>query len=173
MNDFNLNKYLKTELDSSLRSEKCLEDIGKSFGEYTIFHKMLNKMSDKVILELHDAIMDVNFHRKRFTDFVTCTREEADKLADDTRSIGYFTYGEFGGEYGYFKHRRKLTDFEQEWLEEYTECCYYSGQPCARWQDEEGNADEDCECVLGREYSSLILYELDKDEEKELGMIED
>lgn len=96
MNNFNLSKYLKTELDNNLRSEKCLEDIGKSFGEYTDFHKILNKMSDSAIRELHDAIMDVKFHRKRFTDFVTCTREEADKPPDDTRSIGYFTYGEYG-----------------------------------------------------------------------------
>ena len=127
-------------------------------------------MSDNALRELHNAIIDVKFHRKRFTDFVTCTREEADKPADENRSIGYFTYGECGGEYGYFKHRRKLTDFEQEWLEEHTECCYYNGQPCERWQDENGNADEDCECELGKEYSSLILYELDEDHEKEMGV---
>ena len=176
MNNFNLSKYIKNELDtnsskeSKQRANKCLEEIGKSLGEYTNFHKIFGEMSDNTLRELHNAIIDVKFHRKRFTDFVTCTREEANKPADDTRSIGYFTYGEYGGEYGYFKHRRKLTDFEQEWLEEHTECCYYNGQPCERWQDENGNADEDCECELGKEYGSLILYELDEDHEKEMGV---
>lgn len=151
-------------------SEQCLEEIGKSLGEYTNFHKILGEMSDNAIEQLQNAIVDVKFIRKQFTDFVTCTREEANKPADESRSIGYFTYGEFGGEYGYFKHRRKLTNLEKEWLDEYTECCYYNGQPCERWQDENGNSDEDCECVLGKEYSSLILYELDEDHEKEMGI---
>lgn len=176
MNNFNLSKYIKNELDtnsskeSKQRANKCLEEIGKSLGEYTNFHKIFGEMSDNALRELCDAVIDIKFHRKRFTDFVTCTREEANKPADDTRSIGYFTYGEYGGEYGYFKHRRKLTDFEKEWLKEHTECCYYNGQPCERWQDENGNADEDCECELGKEYSSLILYELDEDHEKEMGV---
>ena len=39
-------------------------------------------------------------------------REEANKPADDTRSVGLFTYGEYGLEYGYFKHLRKLTEQE-------------------------------------------------------------
>ena len=175
MNNFNLSKYIKNELDtnsskeSKQRASKCLEEIGKSIGEYTDFHKILNKMSDSAIRELHNAVIDVKFYRKRFTDFVTCTRQEAEKPSDDTRSIGYFTYGEYGGEYGYFKHRRKLTDFEQDWLIEHTECCYYSGQPCANLQDKNGNG-EHCECVLGREYSSLILYEIDEDREKEMGV---
>lgn len=176
MNNFNLSKYIKNELDtnsskeSKQRSNKCLEEIGKSLGEYTNFHKILGEMSDNAINELHDAIVEVKFHRKRFTDFVTCTREEANKPENENRSIGYFTYGEFGGEYGYFKHRRKLDDIEQVWLTEHTECCYYNGQPCERWQDENGYAEEDCECELGKEYSSLILYELDEDLEKEMGV---
>ena len=167
----NLNEYIKKQLDlNSEIKKKCLQDIGKSLGEYTNFHHMLNSMSDKTINKLNDAIIDVKFFRKRFTNFITCSREEADKPANDERSQGYFTYGEFGGEYGYFKHRRKLTEQEEEWLNEYTECCYYNGQPCERWQDEDGNSDEDCECVLGREYSSLILNELDIEEEKRLGV---
>ena len=150
-------------------SDKCLKDIGKSLSQYTNFHDMLSTMNDNAISDLHDAIINVKFFRKRFTEFVTCSREEANKPADDTRSIGYFTYGEFGGEYGYFKHLRKLTEEEEEWLNEYTECCYHNGQPCERWQDEE-DADEDCECVLGKEYTSLVLYELDEEEEKEMGI---
>ena len=144
MNNFNLSKYIKNELDtnsskeSKQRANKCLEEIGKSLGEYTNFHKILGEMSDNAIKELHDAIVDVKFHRKRFTDFVTCTREEANKPADDTRSIGYFTYGEFGGEYGYFKHRRKLDDIEKVWLTEHTECCYatcniHHQRSCFHW----------------------------------------
>ena len=180
----NLTEYIKSQLDTldyknnqeynnnKKRAKICLQDIGKSLGQYTNFHDMLNSMSNEAIRELDDAICDVKFHRKRFTDWVNCTREKAaEQLEDDeTRTKGYFTYGEFGGEYGYFKHRRKLTDLEKEWLEEYTECCYYNGQPCERWQDENGNCGEDCECVLGREYTSLILNELDIDEEKRLGV---
>ena len=172
MTDYsNLTKYIKTELNKNKESsKKCLQNIGKTFDQHTNFHHMLDSMSDRIIRELKESIEEVQFFRKRFTKFISCTREEANKPADDTRSIGYFTYGEFGGEYGYFKHLRKLTDLEQEWLDEYKECCYYNGQPCARWQDEEGNTGEDCECELGREYSSLVLYELDEEEEKRLGL---
>ena len=128
-------------------------------------------MSNNAIRELSDAICDVRFYRKRFTNFVSCSREEANKPADDTRSVGYFTWGEFGGEYGYFKHITKLTEEQEEWLNDYKECCYYNGQPCERWQHEESHRwDEDCECVLGKEYSSLVLYELDEEEEKRLGL---
>jgi len=169
MNNLDLNKYIKTQLDNNDTCKKCLQDIGKSFGQYTNYHDMLNSMNDDSIRELYEAITDVQFFRKRFTNFVTCSREEANKPADDNRSIGFFTYGEYGGEYGYFKHLRKLTDYEEEWLEEYKECCYYSGQPCARWQDDE-NTGEDCECILGREQCSLILYELNEQHEKELGV---
>ena len=121
-------------------SKECLQNIGKSLKQYTNFHHMLDSMSNDAIRELKESIEDVQFYRKRFTNFITCTREEANKPDDETRSIGYFTYGEYGGEYGYFKHLRKLTLVEQEWLKEYTECCYYNGQPCARWQDENGYA---------------------------------
>ena len=170
-NDFNISDYIKFQLDlNSEKRKKCLQDIGKSLGQYTNFHDMLNSMSDEAIRELNEAISEVQFFRKRFTDWVNCSREVANKPKNDFRSKGYFTYGEFGGDYGYFKHRRKLTDQEEEWLNEFTECCYYGGQPCARWQDENGNADEDCECVLGREYTSLILNELDIEEEKRLGV---
>lgn len=138
------------------------ENVCKSMD----FNKMLTKMSDETIQDLYDAITYIQFHRKRFTDFVLCSREEAEQPADTTRSVGYFTYGESGRKYGYFKHIRKLTDIEQEWLEEYKECCYYYGQPCQRWQ-EYGDADEDCECVLGRECGSLVLMELDEESSDE------
>ena len=167
--DFNLSNYIQLKLNSK-ESKECLQNIGKSLTQYTNFHHILDSMSNDAIRELKESIEDVQFFRKRFTKFITCTREEADKPADDTRSVGYFTYGEFGGEYGYFKHLRKLTSLEQEWLEEYSECCYYNGQPCARWQDLNGNADEDCECEMGKEYSSLVLYELDEQHEKEMGV---
>ena len=180
---FNLTEYIKSELntlnyntskekeDKENNAKKCLKDIGKSLGEYTNFHHILNEMSNNAIRELSDAICDVRFYRKRFTNFVSCSREEANKPADDTRSVGYFTWGEFGGEYGYFKHITKLTEEQEEWLNDYKECCYYNGQPCERWQHEESHRwDEDCECVLGKEYSSLVLYELDEEEEKRLGL---
>ena len=180
----NLTEYIKSQLNTldyknnqeytnnKNTAKQCLQSIGKSLGQYTNFHHMLNSMSDEAIRELEEAICDVKFHRKRFTDWVNCTREKAAEQLEDNekRTKGYFTYGEFGGEYGYFKHRRKLTDLEEEWLEEYTECCYYNGQPCERWQDENGNADEDCECVLGKEYTSLILSELDEEHEKDMGV---
>tara|TARA_Y100000996_G_C22550473_1_gene653488 strand:- start:978 stop:1766 length:789 start_codon:yes stop_codon:yes gene_type:complete len=181
-NKLDLSKYILSKLDTTnykttneytnnkKQASKCLKDIGKSLSEYTNFHDLLSTMNDKTIRELHEAIVDVQFFRKRFTQFVTCTRKEADKPDDETRSIGYFTYGEHGGEYGYFKHLRKLTPLETEWLNEYPECCYYGGQPCARWQDVNGNVGEDCECELGKEDSSLILYELDEQHEKEMGV---
>lgn len=167
--DFNLSNYIQLKLNSK-ESKECLQNIGKSLKQYTNFHHMLNSMSNDAIRELKESIEDVQFFRKRFTKFITCTREEANKPNDETRSIGYFTYGEYGGEYGYFKHLRKLTLVEQEWLKEYTECCYYNGQPCARWQDLNGNTTEDCECEMGKEYSSLLLYELDEEHEKEMGV---
>jgi hypothetical protein len=167
---FDLTKYIKSQLDNNDKSKECLQDIGKSFEQYTNFHNLLDSMDDNSIRELHEAILDVQFFRKRFTKFVTCSREEANKPSDNTRSIGFFTYGEYGGEYGYFKHLRKLTEKEEGWLEEYRECCYYNGQPCARWQDHENNIDEDCECVMGKEQSCLILYELDEEHEKNMGV---
>ena len=180
MNNFDLTEYIKSQLytynykttkdysDNKKISKKCLQDIGKSLGDYTNFRDMLNPMSDCAIRELSEEIGHIQFYRKRFTDFVNCSREEADKPADNNRSIGYFTYGEMGGEYGYFKHICPLTEEQQEWLNDYTECCYYNGQPCERWQN--GNDDEDCECVLGHGFSTLILYELDECEEKRLGI---
>ena len=83
----NLCDYIKSELDTlnyknneeytnnKKRAKKCLHDIGKSLGQYTNFHDMLNSMSDVVIKELDKAICDVKFHRKRFTEWVNCSRE--------------------------------------------------------------------------------------------------
>lgn len=180
--NFNLEDYVKSELNTldyntleekrekEKKAKNCLENIGKSLGEYTDFHQMLNSMSNGALRELNEAIEDVRFDRKRFTNWVNCSREEADKPADENRSCGFYTYGEFGGDYGYFKHVRKLNDIEKDWLDEYKECCYYHGQPCARWQGELDSRDEDCECVLGKEYCSLNLYELNMEEEKNCGV---
>ena len=161
-----VNKTPEQKIKTAL---KCMEDIGSCFDENSNFDSMIKKMSNAALENLADEISREQFHRKRFTDFVICDRQEAAKPANENRSQGYFTYGEFGGEYGYFKHRKKLTEEEEEWLEEHTECCYYHGQPCWVWQKEESDFwDEDCECRLGREYSSLCVYELDEEEEKRL-----
>jgi len=172
--EFNITEYIKSQLntlqyntseeytENKKREKKCLQDIGKSLSQYINFDDMLSEMSDYSIEELSNAISSIQFYRKRFTDFIICSREEADQEEDETRSIGYFTHGEYGGEYGYFKHIFPLTVEQNEWLNDYTECCYYNGQPCHVWQEETG--DEDCECVLGRGFGTLVLHELDKKE---------
>ena len=169
--------YIQTELDrkdisySENRHHKinCLKNIGKSFNEYLPYENLLEEMDDSSIRELKDAINRVQFQRKSFTEFIPSSREEADKEETELRSKGYYTYGEFGGEYGYFKHKKKLTEEQKEWFVEHIECCYYHGQPCYVWQKEESDDwDEDCECRLGREYTTLVVYELDEDEEKRL-----
>lgn len=169
--DFNLTTYIQTELENSHNQRECLESIGKSFHQYLNYENLLEEMNDCSITELEEAIHRVKFHRKSFTKFIVCSREEADKEETELRSKGYFTYGEFGGEYGYFQHKKKLTEEQKEWFDEHIECCYYHGQPCYVWQKEEPDHwDEDCECHLGHEYATLIVYELDEDEEKRLGI---
>jgi hypothetical protein len=168
---FDLTNYIKKELDrkDAYYQNKCLKNIGNAFNEYLSYEPLLKDMDDNSIKELDRAISRVLFQRKSFTKFITCSREEADKEETDLRSKGYFTYGEFGGSYGFFQHKRKLTEEQKEWFDEHKECCYYHGQPCYVWQKEEADHwDEDCECHLGREYSSLCVYELDVDEEKRL-----
>ena len=177
--EFNLTTYIQTELDRkdgnfserAIYEKKCLKNIGKSFNEYLSYENLLEEMNDNSIRELQDAISIVKFQRKSFTKFIVCSREEADKEETELRSKGYFTYGEFGGEYGYFQHKKKLTEEQKEWFDKHIECCYYHGQPCYVWQKEEpDNWDEDCECCLGREYATLVVYKLDEDEEKQLGI---
>jgi hypothetical protein len=176
---FDLTSYIKKELDrKDVRLTKrdcyrreCLKNIGKAFNQYLSYENLLKDMDDRSIKELKNAISRVQFDRKSFTEFISCSREEADKEAINLRSKGYFTYGEFGGEYGYFQHKKELTEEQKEWFDEHKECCYYHGQPCYVWQKEEHDDwDEDCECHLGREYSTLCIYELDEDEEKRLGI---
>jgi len=169
--NFNITTYIQTELENRHNQRECLNNIGKSFNEYLSYENLLKNMDDNSIRELEDAIDRVKFQRKSFTKFITCSREEAAKEATNLRSKGYFTYGEFGGDYGYFQHKQALTEEQKEWFDKHIECCYYHGQPCYVWQKEEpDNWDEDCECMLGREYSTLSVYELDEDEEKRLGV---
>ena len=67
-------------------------------------------MSDSALTELKDAINRVQFQRKSFTKFITSSREEAAKEETELRSVGYFTYGEYGGDYGYFQHKKNLLN---------------------------------------------------------------
>ena len=161
---FDLGKYIKNSLKKTCRERsKCLQEIGQAFNQFTNYDCLLKKMTNESIRELEESISRIKFDRKRFTQFITCDREEAVK-----HSASYFTYGEFGGDYGYFENYQQFTEQQKEWLEGYPECCYYNGQPCGRHQHEQNNDYEDCECVLGREYSSLVMYELDEEEEKRL-----
>ena len=170
---FNITTYIIAEFNKkdTYNQRECLKNIGKAFDEYLCYENLLIDMDDNSIRELEEAIDRVKFQRKSFTEFIVCSREEADKEETELRSKGYFTYGEFGGEYGYFQHKQALTEEQKEWFDEHIECCYYHGQPCYVWQKEEPDDwDEDCECRLGRDLSSLIMYKLDEEEEKRLGV---
>jgi hypothetical protein len=165
---FDLTKHIQNLLKKSSfgkENHKCLQEICKAFDQYTDYDYLIKELSDESIRELEESISRIKFDRKRFTKFITCDREEASK-----HPAAYFTYGEYGGDYGYFENYENFNEQQKEWLQEYKECCYYNGQPCGRYQHEENNDYEDCECVLGREYSSLVLYELDEEEEKRLGV---
>ena len=168
--DFDITKYIKSQLEGNNEIE-CLEGIGKALSKYLNYENIVKEMDDYSIKELEEAIYSVQFQRKSFTKFIVCSREEANKEETELRSKGYFTYGEWGGDYGYFQHKKELTEEQKEWFEDHIECCYYHGQPCEVWQKEElDDWDEDCECRLGRDFSSLVLYELDEEEEKRLGI---
>ena len=146
--------------------KKWLNAVGSSFDEYLDYSHMVNRMGTSSVRELEDAVGRVKFHRGRFCEFIHASRDEA-----CSKPYAYTTRGEFGGETGYFRpvrwdettlgfvEKEDLTEEEKGWLDEYPECVYQSGRPCARWEDEDG-ADEDCECVLGREYYSLVLVPL-------------
>ena len=178
--DFDITNYIKSQLEGnkndsySMKKNKereCLEGIGKALSEYLNYENIVKEMDDNSIKGLEDAIYRVQFQRKSFTEFIVCSREEANKEETKLRSKGYFTYGEFGGDYGYFQHKKELTEEQKVWFEDHIECCYYHGQPCGVWQKEEPDDwDEDCECRLGRDFSSLVLYELDEEEEKQMGV---
>ena len=161
--------------------DECVKIIGvKAVARYVQadVDPFLQQVGNSELEELMDAAHGVQFARGKFCRFVTCnTREE---VAQHT--LAYFTTGEFGGEYGYFEPIRwndatkqfdRIEGFSEEQLDqlnEYIECCYYNGQPCGQYQREPDSGDEDCECVLGREYATLNLHELDEEEEKRYGV---
>ena len=142
-------------------SRSCLNQIGSALNsdEYLDLYRLVYSMNENTLSRLEEAVEAVKFDKKRFCEWVSCGKREARKKATNERSKGYQVEGEFGGEYGYFKYLKPLREEEKEWLVNYTECCYHYGQPCQMWQDEE-SCGEDCECVLGREYNSLVLTEL-------------
>jgi hypothetical protein len=144
-------------------SRRCLDHMSLALNtnEYLDLYRLVYSMNENTLSRLEDAVEAVKFDKKRFCQWVSSGKREAKKKATKERSIGYEVKGEFGGEYGYFKYLKPLTEEQEEWLEEYKECCYHYGQPCARWQDEENCCGEDCECVLGREYCSLMLTEIE------------
>ena len=152
-------KLKKGEKDS----RRCLDQMSLALNtnEYLDLYRLVYSMNENTLLRLEEAVEAVKFDKKRFCQWVSCGKREAKKKATKERSIGYEVKGEFGGEFGYFKYLKPLTEEQEEWLEEYKECCYHYGQPCARWQDEENCCGEDCECVLGREYCSLMLTEIE------------
>ena len=144
-------------------SNRIMFLLGSNMKEYSRYDLFARGMSTRVMRGLSEALDMEAWSRKRFCSFRACrTIREAKK-----HPYCYKVEGEFGGECGYFEPvtwneekksytpKPTLTTEEKSWLEEYPECCYHSGQPCERWQQE--NGDEDCECVLGREYCSLVL----------------
>lgn len=142
-------------------SRSCLNQMGSALNsdEYLDLYRLVYSMNENTLSRLEEAVEAVKFDKKRFCEWVSCGKREAKKKGTKERSKGYQVEGEFGGEYGYFKYLTPLTEEQSEWLVNYTECCYHYGQPCQIWQEEDG-CGEDCECVLGREYGSLVLTEL-------------
>ena len=55
-------------------------------------------------------------------------------------------------EHGYFEGYSSLSKEQIDSIECF-ECFYYHSKQC----EKENEADEDCECHMGREYSSLIV----------------
>ena len=141
--------------------KQCLKEVGSALNKdrYFDLDSMVKAMDDDTMRRLEEALHRVKWDKKRFCQWVTCSKKEAFKQKSSvTHSTGYKLEGEFGGEYGYFKYLKPLTEEQEEWVSEFPECCYYSGQPCQGNQD--GTAEEDCECLLGREYGSLVLTPL-------------
>ena len=139
---------------------KCLKEVGTALNKECYFDldSMVEAMDDYTMERLEEAIERVKFNKTRFCKWESCTKKEALKMKESNKhSIGFKLEGEMseGDEYGYFKYLKPLSKEQKEWVYQYTECCYHSGQPCQGNQD--GTAEEDCECILGREYASLIL----------------
>lgn len=156
---------IQTLLEETLKkgekeSKNCLNQIGSALNsdEYLDLYRLVYSMNEGTLSRLEEAVEAVKFDKNRFCQWVSCGKREAKKKATKERSIGYQVEGEFGGEYGYFKYLKPLTEEQDEWVFEFKECCYHYGQPCQGNQD--GTAEEDCECLLGREYSSLVLTPL-------------
>jgi hypothetical protein len=159
----NISSFIEAKMKQGDKEGKqCLKEIGTALNKdhrYFDLDSMVKAMDDDTMERLEKAIERVKFNKKRFCQWETCTKKQALNMnACHTHSTGYKLEGEFGGEYGYFKYLKPLTEEQEEWIIEFTECCYYSGQPCQGNQD--GTAEEDCECILGKEYASLILTPL-------------
>jgi len=158
----NITSFIDAKMKQGDKEGKqCLKEVGIALNKdrYFDLDSMVKAMDDDTIERLEEAIERVKFNKKRFCQWETCTKKQALNMnACHTHSTGYKLEGEFGGEYGYFKYLKPLTEEQEEWVSEFPECCYYSGQPCQGNQD--GTADEDCECILGREYATLILTPL-------------
>ena len=143
-----------------------LRAIGKAFSKNPYMNfPLLRAMPDRNLEDLREAVERQQFHRRKFCLFKHCDEKTA------WERDGYALAGEFGeGEFGYFVGLRwddekgdyvekALSKDDLDRIGEFPECCYYYGQPCYCWQCDEG-AEEDCECVLGREYYSLVVEKL-------------
>ena len=163
LRDF-LEKIVSGDMDEA---RPWMRAIGEAFSTnpYTNFHPLLRAMPNRNLQDLKEAVERQEFIRQKFCMFKYCDEKTA-----RGKPNGYALKGEFGeGEFGYFvglqwddQKRdyvdKALTENDLERLAEYPECCYYYGQPCYCWQCDDDS--EDCECVLGREYYSLVLEPL-------------
>ena len=160
----NFSSFIEAKMkQGDKEGNQCLKEIGSALNKerYLDLDSMVEAMDDDTMERLKEAIERVKFNKKRFCQWESCTKKEALNMkACHTHSTGYKLEGEMsdGENYGYFKYLKPLTEEQEEWIIEFTECCYYSGQPCQCNQD--GTAEEDCECILGKEYASLILTPL-------------
>jgi hypothetical protein len=158
----NIGLFIEAKMKQGIKEgNKCLKEVGNVLNKERYFDldSMVEAMNDDTMERLEEAIERVKFNKKRFCQWESCSKKEALNIkACHTHSTGYQLEGELGGEYGYFKYLKPLTEEQEEWVSEFRECCYHSGQPCQGNQD--GTAEEDCECILGREYASLILTPL-------------
>ena len=159
----NISSFIEAKMKQGDKEGKqCLKEVGTALNKdrYFDLDSMVKAMDDDTMRRLEEALHRVKWDKKRFCQWVTCSKKEAFKQKSSvTHSTGYKLEGEFGGEYGYFKYLKPLTEEQEEWVSEFPECCYYSGQPCQGNQD--GTAEEDCECISGKEYATLILTPLD------------
>jgi hypothetical protein len=158
-----LEKILTGDMDEA---RPWMRAIGEAFSTdpYMDFHPLLRAMPNRNLEELKEAVEEQAFTRRKFCRFKYCDEKTA------RGRNGYALTGELDDEFGYFVGvkwddetrdyaEKPLSEDDLDRLGEYPECCYHYGQPCYRWQCDAG-ADEDCECVLGREYGSLVLEPL-------------